>query len=61
VLQLCAAPFHFPAREVLVAGVDGFHEVARTSQVKKSASLEAKILVLRHQLNVLSRKSRRIE
>src|SRR6266540_5917060 len=32
-LQLCAAPFHFPAREVLVAGVDGFELIYRVPKI----------------------------
>src|SRR6266511_2708299 len=42
-LQLCAAPFHFPAREVLVAGVDGFEltSIDRNTRCREQAHLAA--------------------
>src|SRR5712691_4549459 len=42
-LQLCAAPFHFPAREVLVAGVDGFEltPIDRNARCREQAHLAA--------------------
>src|SRR5437016_8877095 len=42
-LQLCAAPFHLPAREVLVAGVDGFEltPIDRNARCREQAHLAA--------------------